>query len=85
MGRLLSHKFAKLGCELILWDVNKEGNEQTATQVKRLGAKVQAYVVDLSNREDVYKVAEMVCVHLDRPFSQIFLPCMMFDGGSNCQ
>jgi len=60
LGRLLSHRFAKLGCELVLWDVNKEGNEQTAAQVKRLGVKVQAYEVDLSKREDVYKVADMV-------------------------
>ncbi len=82
MGRLLSHKFAKLGCELILWDVNKEGNEQTATQVKRLGAKVQAYVVDLSNREDVYKVADMVRIGLN--IVNKFAP-PVFDAESNCQ
>ena len=82
MGRLLSHKFAKLGCELILWDVNKEGNEQTATQVKRLGAKVQAYVVDLSNREDVYKVADMVRIGLN--IVNKFAP-RVFDAESNCQ
>ena len=86
MGRLLSHRFAKLGCELVLWDVNKEGNDQTAAQVKRLGVKVQAYEVDLSKREDVYKVADMVsaatAVWGSRVAQDSWLLCVEEQGGS---
>ncbi|KAK2154616.1 hypothetical protein LSH36_263g03040 [Paralvinella palmiformis] len=60
IGRLLSLRFAKLGCSLVLWDINPEGNEETATQARESGVSVHTYVVDLSNREDVYRVADQV-------------------------
>ena len=60
MGRLLALRFAKLGSTLILWDVNTEGNEETARMVKELGAKVYSYTCDLSQRNKVYDAAEKV-------------------------
>lgn len=60
LGRLMSKQFAKRGCILVLWDINKEGNEETAEEVRRLGASAYTYVCDLSQREDVYKNADMV-------------------------
>lgn len=60
LGRLMSQRFAKLGCTLVLWDINEEGNEETASQVKELGAQVRAYTVDLSKREDIYRTADKV-------------------------
>lgn len=58
IGRLMSQKFAELGCKLVLWDINEKGNLETVQMVKALGAKVVAYTVDLSNREDIYATAE---------------------------
>lgn len=64
MGRLMSQRFAKLGCVLVLWDINEEGNEETASQVKEFGAKVLTYTVDLSKREDIYRTADKVLTKL---------------------
>ncbi|XP_074656242.1 epidermal retinol dehydrogenase 2-like [Tubulanus polymorphus] len=60
LGRLMANEFAKLGCNLVLWDVNEKGNEETAAEVEKYGTTVKAYKVDLSNREAVYEAAEKV-------------------------
>lgn len=60
LGRLLSLRFAELKCTVVLWDVNAEGNEETAKQVRQLGGKAYCYKVDLSQREDIYKAAAQV-------------------------
>ncbi|XP_019923782.3 epidermal retinol dehydrogenase 2 isoform X1 [Magallana gigas] len=60
IGRLLSKRFAELGVRLVLWDINQSGNEETAEQVKAIGATVRTYTVDLSSREAIYKTAQQV-------------------------
>ncbi|XP_059142350.1 protein dhs-3-like [Physella acuta] len=60
LGRLMSLRFAVLGCKLVLWDVDERGNTETESLVRSMGAKVKAYRVDLSKREDIYKVADQV-------------------------
>jgi len=60
MGRLMSQRFAELGSELILWDINTEGNEETAELVKKQGAAVHTYTVDLSDRAAIYAAADKV-------------------------
>ncbi|XP_006140931.1 epidermal retinol dehydrogenase 2 [Tupaia chinensis] len=61
LGRLLALQFAHLGAVLVLWDVNKEGNEETCKMVQKAGAtRVHAYTCDCSRREEVYRVAEQV-------------------------
>lgn len=51
---------AKMGSTLILWDINKQGNEETAAEIKKFGGKVTAYTVDLSKRDQIYATAEQV-------------------------
>ncbi|XP_004463992.1 estradiol 17-beta-dehydrogenase 11 [Dasypus novemcinctus] len=60
IGRLTAIEFAKLKSRLVLWDINKHGIEDTAAECKRLGAKVHTFVVDCSNREDIYSTAKKV-------------------------
>ncbi|XP_067938152.1 epidermal retinol dehydrogenase 2-like isoform X1 [Watersipora subatra] len=60
IGRALAISLAKHGCRLVLWDINEEGNEATASEIKRFGGRADTYTVDLSKREDVYKVADQV-------------------------
>ena len=60
IGRLMSLRFAQLGCRLVLWDVNKSGNEETASQCRKFGATTKCYEINLCNREDIYKVADQV-------------------------
>lgn len=60
IGRLTAYEFAKRKSKLVLWDINKHGIEDTAAECQRLGAKAHAFVVDCSNREDIYSSAKKV-------------------------
>ncbi|XP_024427999.1 epidermal retinol dehydrogenase 2 [Desmodus rotundus] len=61
LGRLLALKFARLGAVLVLWDINKEGNEETCRMAQDTGAtRVYAYTCDCSRKEEVYRVADQV-------------------------
>ncbi|XP_003221338.1 estradiol 17-beta-dehydrogenase 11 [Anolis carolinensis] len=60
LGRATAYEFAKRQCNLVLWDINKHGVEETAEECKRLGATAHAFVVDCSKKEDIYKTAEKV-------------------------
>ncbi|KAL6040913.1 hypothetical protein STEG23_037889, partial [Scotinomys teguina] len=61
LGRLLALQFARLGSVLVLWDVNKETNEETLQVAREAGAtRVYAYTCDCSQREEVYRVADQV-------------------------
>ncbi|XP_062936043.1 epidermal retinol dehydrogenase 2-like isoform X1 [Cynocephalus volans] len=61
LGRLLALRFACLGSVLVLWDVNKDGNEETCRMAREAGAtRVHAYTCDCSDREEIYRVAHQV-------------------------
>ncbi|XP_017741927.1 PREDICTED: epidermal retinol dehydrogenase 2 [Rhinopithecus bieti] len=61
LGRLLALQFAGRGSVLVLWDVNKEGNEETYRMAQEAGAaRVHAYTCDCSQKEEVYRVADQV-------------------------
>lgn len=61
LGRLMSQRFAELGCCVVLWDINEEGNQETLKLIKETGrTDVKAYTVDLSNRQAIYQAAEKV-------------------------
>jgi len=60
IGRLMAHKFAKLGAQLILWDLNKEGLKKVAGEVEKLNAKVTTHEVDVTDRETVYRLAKEI-------------------------
>ncbi|XP_065117851.1 epidermal retinol dehydrogenase 2 [Paramisgurnus dabryanus] len=61
IGRLMALEFASLGARLVLWDINKEGNNETARMVKEAhGVRAHVYTCDCSVREEVYRVANQV-------------------------
>ncbi|KAI4881031.1 hypothetical protein NFI96_021800 [Prochilodus magdalenae] len=61
LGRLMALEFARLGARLVLWDVNEEGNQETARMIKEAyGTRAHTYTCDCSKREEVYKVADQV-------------------------
>ena len=62
IGRLLALRFAALGCRVVLWDMNQAENEKTAHLLRQaaLGAQATTYTVDLSNRDQVYRIAGQV-------------------------
>ncbi|XP_068617691.1 estradiol 17-beta-dehydrogenase 11-like [Battus philenor] len=60
LGSLVALRLARLGCTVVLWDINKQGLEDTVKLVKGIGGKCHGYVVDLANRDDIYRVAKTV-------------------------
>ena len=53
-------EFAKLGALVVLWDVNKSGNEGTARLVRETGGRAHTYICDISQKEAVYETAAKV-------------------------
>lgn len=53
--------------ELILWDIQEEELENTKKEIAIINRdqKVQTYLIDLSNRQDIYDTAEQVMEHLN--------------------
>ncbi|GFV95534.1 hypothetical protein TNCV_4575351 [Trichonephila clavipes] len=60
IGRQMALKFAEKGCNLVLWDVNAKGNDETAVMVRNKGAKAYPYEVDITNSEAVFSTSELV-------------------------
>ncbi|XP_076760443.1 estradiol 17-beta-dehydrogenase 11-like [Xylocopa sonorina] len=60
LGRLIALRLAKLGAIVVIWDINKEGTEETVKLVEATGGTCYGYVCDICDREDVYKKAAQV-------------------------
>ncbi|NWU81179.1 RDHE2 dehydrogenase, partial [Onychorhynchus coronatus] len=61
IGRQIALKFAPLGVNLVLWDIDDEGNKETCRLAQEKGAnRVFVYHCDCSNREDIYEKADKV-------------------------
>ena len=52
-GKGIALVLAKEGCDIIVTDINLEGTEQTATEVKALGRKAIALKADITSRAEV--------------------------------
>lgn len=60
IGRQLALRFSRLGCRVVLWDVNEKGNGETEKLLKEHGGQCYSYVCDVTDREKVYAVARRV-------------------------
>ncbi|XP_045775215.1 short-chain dehydrogenase/reductase family 16C member 6-like [Maniola jurtina] len=60
LGSLIALRLARLGCIVVLWDINKQGLDDTVKLVKGVGGKCFGYIVDLTKRDDIYRVAKQV-------------------------
>ncbi|XP_078673256.1 estradiol 17-beta-dehydrogenase 11-like [Branchiostoma floridae x Branchiostoma belcheri] len=60
VGRCLALEFGRLGATVVLWDINRDGNEATAEQVREEGGTARAYQCDCSKREEIQRVAQQV-------------------------
>eukprot|EP00092_Neocalanus_flemingeri_P019595 GFUD01021227.1.p1 GENE.GFUD01021227.1~~GFUD01021227.1.p1 ORF type:complete len:305 (-),score=101.84 GFUD01021227.1:328-1242(-) len=58
IGRLMCLRFARLGATVVTWDINTLGNEETVAMIKKENNRAFSYTVDMSSKEDIYKVAE---------------------------
>ena len=57
LGRSLAQQMAKRGGRIVIWDLNGERAEKTAEELREEGAAALAYRCDVSDKEDVYRVA----------------------------
>ena len=53
IGKATAIKLAEEGYDVVLMDINEEKMLQTQAECEKLGAKVKAYVCDVSNEEQV--------------------------------
>lgn len=60
IGKLMAEKIAGLGGALVLCDVNREGLEKTADEIRKKGTTVYAHAFDISDREKVYEVSRII-------------------------
>lgn len=60
LGRLLALRLTKLGAKVIVWDINQEAIDETVKIVQSLGGFCKGYLVDISNKEQVYKSADLI-------------------------
>ena len=58
MGKAISLTLAKEGCDIISCDIDLEGAEKTADEVKALGRKAIALKADVANRAEVDEVVK---------------------------
>ncbi|CAG2111925.1 unnamed protein product [Medioppia subpectinata] len=62
LGRALAIRFAKRGANVIVWDINKSGLDETVELVRAANpeVKVGSYVCDITDRHLVYETAAKV-------------------------
>jgi len=61
LGRLMAIQFAKLGCKLVLLDINQQGLEEVAKEVvKQKGLKPFTASCDVSDKDSVKAMAKKV-------------------------
>ncbi len=58
IGRATSLAFAAEGCDVVITDVNEEGLNSVAEEIKGLGRKALSLKADISNRNDVKSLCE---------------------------
>lgn len=60
LGKLMAMKFAELGAIVVCSDINEQANNATVVEIKALGARAHGYKCDVSKKEDIYRVADLV-------------------------
>ncbi|XP_055636900.1 short-chain dehydrogenase/reductase family 16C member 6 isoform X1 [Toxorhynchites rutilus septentrionalis] len=60
LGRMLALRLTKLGAKVIVWDINQDGIDETVKIIQSMGGFCKGYKVDISNKEQVYKSANMI-------------------------
>ena len=56
LGRELAIRFAKLGANIVVWDINKLGLDETIKLINETnpGVKAYCYLCDITDRKAVY-------------------------------
>lgn len=60
IGKAISISLAQRKCNLVLIDVNTRELAETERKVKQYGINVNTYIINVTNREAIYKLSERV-------------------------
>lgn len=60
LGKLMAAKFAQLGAIVVCSDINAKANDATVDDLKAQGFRAHGYKCDVSKKEDIYRVADLV-------------------------
>ena len=60
LGRLIAMKMAQLGGRIVVYDVAAEALEAFVDEIRAAGREAYGYVCDVSDRQEVYRVAGKV-------------------------
>lgn len=63
IGKLMAKKLSTLGVKLVLVDVDEKANEKTANEILLQGGQAKTFTCDLSKRDEIYRVADEVCLN----------------------
>jgi len=58
MGRSMALAFAKEGMKIVIVDVDPESLKKVASEIEKMGVDVMTRVIDVSNREQMSKLAD---------------------------
>jgi len=60
IGLATAQRFAREGANVAVWDINEEGAQRVADELKKLGVKSVASRVDVSNRQQVNAAVDRI-------------------------
>ena len=58
IGRSMALAFAREGMKMVIVDVNPDSLERVSGEIKEMGVEVMSAVVDVSNRDQMAKLAD---------------------------
>jgi len=67
IGRRLALKFAEKGAAVVLWDVNKDGIEEVAEEIKETGGHAFPFCCNLKDKHDIQRTASKVSKDVGDP------------------
>ena len=67
LGKGVAQRLARLGCTLVLWDVDETNNARLAKELndETNSTRIHAMKCDLTKRENIYECAKKVCQQQD--------------------
>jgi len=61
LGKLMAFRFSRLGAKLVLWDINGDALQRVGDEISQeTGNPVYTFSLDITDRENVYKIAQQV-------------------------
>ena len=60
LGKIIAEEFAKAGANVVIADISKEDSERTTEELKQYGTRIQSYIIDVSNYDEMVRMAEFV-------------------------